>query len=507
MATTIQEPNDVDMSELTPENIGNFAMIMYQKSQTEAGLKQLALGNLKKFLNYNNYKADNLATLIGFEKDSGTDNTKYDYDGDIPVPSETLKDQLQAVADQAGVTIHPSSGVTSLKDRIDSNDNDIEELQGYVKDGWTEGGTSHDGLLDRMASAESNISSLAEEIGQSAPGGETLTERVSAAEDDITTIQGQIGDTSTSGTILYDVNKNTNDIASINTEIGTDSPESGIKGRVKALETKVGDTDSGLVKDMSDVKSEITDITTDIGTDSTQDSIKGRIKDLENVVGDSNSGLVKDVADINAEIGSDFIEDKTITERIKTNEEDIAELKTTASSAYKFQGTVDSNSYSNWISGIGDFKNGYVWNALDKLTIVVNKRPSGTETITVNAGENFAFIEDKENYIYGYFDQLGTTIDISELETKVNELESRFSNTTGKWSSSGLNGTYLVCGAPIISSTVTNIAFIGTFQNGALTTQDVVDLSGNFANNFTKDATTNTVTANSAFNLNNFKIG
>ena len=64
---------------------------------------------------------------------------------------------------------------------------------------------------------------------------------------------------------------------------------SALAARVEALETTVGDSDSGLVKDVDTLE-------TTVG-----DSEGGLVKDvdtLETTVGDSEGGLVKDVADL-----------------------------------------------------------------------------------------------------------------------------------------------------------------------------------------------------------------
>ena len=52
------------------------------------------------------------------------------------------------------------------------------------------------------------------------------------------------------------------------------SGDSTIAGKVEALETAVGDSSSGLVKDVADIE-------TAIGTESTEGSILARIKALE----------------------------------------------------------------------------------------------------------------------------------------------------------------------------------------------------------------------------------
>ena len=50
---------------------------------------------------------------------------------------------------------------------------------------------------------------------------------------------------------------------------------------ITALKTTVGNSSSGLVKDVSDAQSDITALETAIGDESTANSILGRIKALE----------------------------------------------------------------------------------------------------------------------------------------------------------------------------------------------------------------------------------
>ena len=65
---------------------------------------------------------------------------------------------------------------------------------------------------------------------------------------------------------------------------------------IGALETAVGDDNSGLIKDVADLK-------TAVGSSS--GGLVKAVGDLETAVGDADSGLVKGVADINTEIGTD----------------------------------------------------------------------------------------------------------------------------------------------------------------------------------------------------------
>ncbi len=80
---------------------------------------------------------------------------------------------------------------------------------------------------------------------------------------------------------------------------------------IEALETIVGDSDAGLVKDVADAQEDITA--------------------LETTVGDSDAGLVKDISDITAAIGDEETAD-TILYRIKALEDAATSTETESSS-------------------------------------------------------------------------------------------------------------------------------------------------------------------------------
>ena len=61
-----------------------------------------------------------------------------------------------------------------------------------------------------------------------------------------------------------------------------DSANGGEASDITALETTVGDSKSGLVKDVADAQSDITALETAIGDESTEGTILARIKALEN---------------------------------------------------------------------------------------------------------------------------------------------------------------------------------------------------------------------------------
>lgn len=80
------------------------------------------------------------------------------------------------------------------------------------------------------------------------------------------------------------------DIAEINTTI---SGEGGLDARLDALEDAVGDSTSGLIKDVDDLEITVGDNTAGLVKD---------VDDLETTIGDSSSGLVKNVNDVQSAI-------------------------------------------------------------------------------------------------------------------------------------------------------------------------------------------------------------
>ena len=108
------------------------------------------------------------------------------------------------------------------------------------------------------------------------------------------------------------------DVADLQTAVGT-------------LETTVGDANSGLVKDVADNATAIGSLETTVG-DATSGLVKD-VEDLQTTVGDSNGGLVKDVDDLQTTIGdpADTSSDDTVYGAINTINENIGDPSDTAS--------------------------------------------------------------------------------------------------------------------------------------------------------------------------------
>lgn len=419
---TVREPNDIDKSEITEQGVENFAAIVYEKSPTNPGLKQLGLADLKSVLDYNSHKADNIALLCGFPKDAEEDEHCYDYkNGNVTLPAEgTLVSQIQAVAANAGVPVTQSSPLNPLAPRLAK----VETNLGTLSD------DPDKTLVERMDDAEDEIRGLAEEIGTYSPSGTPLTNRVANLE---TTVNG--------------------------------NGEPGLTAKVADLESAVGDSSSGLVKDVSQLKGEVETAST---------------------------GLMDQVAALNDEVGSHTEgATGTLNERVAQNTTDITNLKATAASAYKFQGSLTLAQVQTWEAdaAIGRFDNGYVWDCSESLCINFNN-----VEYKFGKGTNFAYIGTKTEPQNARLDELGMNLDVSAITDRLDDLEGKFTSNNGtinSWDSSTLVGTYLISGYKKLGQLTTTFAFIGMFDiGGTLMTNAPIDLNSNFGDLFEVDSTT-----------------
>ena len=200
---------------------------------------------------------------------------------------------------------------------------DVDDLQNVVGD--EHGGLVKDvddlidvvgdddsGLIKDVNDLESSVSGIPIVVANPAgtPTGSLVTLGI---DDDIYTISGGGGGSGTevianpSGTAAADLEKVS--IAGIIYDIPT-TDITALTERVSDLETVVGDSSSGLVKDVSDLDDGLNALSDSLDSLSyvVGDNNSGlvhdvnqfdtRIDDLENVVGDDNSGLVKDDNDI-----------------------------------------------------------------------------------------------------------------------------------------------------------------------------------------------------------------
>ena len=450
----IQEPSDIDVSEITDLNMDRYAMIMYKQDQTSGGIKQLVLGSLKRFLNYSSTKSDNIAKLIGFPKDSGTDNTKYDYNGEVTIPSGavTVLQSIQAVADQAGVSTTPSSFDKSVSTRV-------SELEDYVVNGYDDSGVSKDGLLTRVTNNESEIDDLWSQVGGGGGGGSsTLTTRVSSLEDKMgnnalptgTTVTEMIGSTALpSGETLSHLTTD------MNIKIGDESTANSILGRIKTAETN------------------ISDLTTTTGGLTT-----------------TTEGHTVQIDAINDILGSRAPSTGTVWDNIRA-------LKTTVSSTYKYMGSLDSTSVTAFVAKLnaGECENGEVYNCSEAISF---DYPVGT-TNTYREGENFAVVKhDGQTPLYT-LDSLGMGVDLTDIENRltninaeITALKARYGQSVdSNWTSGTMTGSYIFGGSVIISGSQTSIGFMATLDNGIVIggVSGVSKINSSFDNIFTVNTT------------------
>ena len=150
---------------------------------------------------------------------------------------------------------------------------------GYVKGAYNQTmkainkleSTKQNALSQDQLTAISNVSSL--------------SNRMDTAENDIDALETTVGDANSG--LVKDVDDLQTTVGDANSGLVKDVADNTTD--ISALETTVGDSTSGLVKDVDDLQTTVGDSTSGLVKD---------VDDLQTTVGDSNSGLVKDVADL-----------------------------------------------------------------------------------------------------------------------------------------------------------------------------------------------------------------
>lgn len=467
MATEIAEPADLPLGAIDDTTATRYRMIVYQQAQDDAGIKTLGLADWKNYLNFNGVAVDNVATFVGI------DVNEYNYRATTlqPLPEGVLNivSRIANLVANTGVPDTPQTGYTTLTDRAST-------LEDYVKNGWIDTSettpVSYDGLLTRTLNAESEIDELWENVG------------------------------------------------------GGTSPSSTLTSRVQALETTVGDSNSGLVQDTNTLKTEM-----GAGYDQTKGDVSTRLNNLETNVGTEESGgtaatgifaRLKTLDDDVGVSGYDLMSKGSVSSRLDRIEEvegvpanydvsvsgtllgRIETVESVAGAAYSYKGTVVSvvndstpvteklvleNGDEIILADMGAGQNGNIFNigpATDPYIEIIF--PAGVTT-RYQKGANIAWVWDADTST-GRFDELGSSIDVQSIETDidnlqndvedlqidVNSLKAKFKNNgsspTSTWDSTGLSGIFLVVGRkPHTSPTETDFndkveSFIGYFGNG-----------------------------------------
>ena len=415
MAVDIQEPNDLPPNAITDDNANRYEILVYEQSQDVAGIKRLAIAGWKDYLGFNSHKVNNVAHYLGMPSDYA-----WETDADVPYEGTTVTDQVDTLATKLGISQEPGT-FDPLYPRFQTVENEVNGT----------GSPAAGGLIQRMAQAETDIQSIEEEIGSSGGGSGSLTAR-------ITTLENKVG----------------------NEASGSD-PATGLINDVRNLQTTVGDSASGLVKDVSDNTSNITTLQTTVG-----DSTSGLVKDvttLQSVVGDDNSGLVKKVNDLESKV---YFYKGNITD--VTNSGD-------TTTAITVDGTTITVSVDN-------LKNGWVYN--------INPSASGVDSLIINGekynrGENVAIINDGSTV---KFDKLGANIDVEEVEEIKEKVDAMsmvvFIPSGGSWNSSNLkSGIYqFSCFMQGLSSET--VTFILSIDDSGTAQGQTIDLSNNFTTYF-----------------------
>lgn len=418
MAVEIQEPNDIPGGSLTPATEDNYEILVYQKSEDAAGIKRMAISGWKDYLEFNSHKVNNVASYVGMPSDY-----PWNEDSDIPYGGTTVTNQIDTLATKLGISQEPGT-FDPLYPRFQTVEDEVNGT----------GEPASGGLMQRMSQAETDIQSIEEEIGSSGGSSGSLTSRINALE---TTVGG-----STSGLVKG--------VADINTEIGDDGTSGSIKGRIKVNEDNIASN------------------TTDIGN-------------LQATVGDSSSGLVKNVTDLQATVGD-------------SNSGLVKQVRDLESKVYRFSGSIinvddpDNTTViilsDNTQINIEDLENGQVFdiNPVSENSI---KMTINSTSKTYSKGNNIAWTVLKDGT--GYFDELGMNIDIEQLnnlQTDVNELKSYFQtiDIDSSWTSASIpSGIYQFSSVFGPAAGKVLSIFILSFDNtGSSLTTKPVDVSGNF---------------------------
>ena len=236
--------------------------------------------------------------------------------------------------------------------------------------------------------------------------------------------------------------------------------------------------------------------TTVNGNGGSNPGLSADVAQLKDEVETASTGLMDQVTALRTEIGTPPTGASDINTRVEQNTSDIADLKTTAAAAYKFQGSLTPAQVSTWQTDAasGLFKNGYVWDCSDALTINFN----GTR-YEFAKGTNFAYVGANPPDSNTKLDELGMNIDTTKIENDIKALQGKFvtepeesGQLITSWDSTNLkNGTYLITGYQTLGSATTQFAFIASFNSvGGSLTSTPIDLSQNFSSFFRQDPTT-----------------
>ena len=281
--------------------------------------------------------------------------------GALAAKDKILRTDLDATLEQNIVDLESAShthnnktvldGITSAKieawDKVANKADAATTLAGYgITDAYTK--TEIDGKLGgafHYKGTKENFAALIADVTEPSIGdvyniqtaGGTDSQGVAIkAGDNVVCKTAKVGDTAAE----WDVLAGTVDLSAYYNKTETDSKIKdakdalqgsidGVSNRVDALETTVGDAESGLVKDVATLKT-------------SSSSADQKIAALENTVGNSTKGLVKDVAD-NASAIATLNGDESTAGSVKKAVKDASDaLNTAISNITKDGGTIDT---------------------------------------------------------------------------------------------------------------------------------------------------------------------
>lgn len=229
-----------------------------------------------------------------------------------------------------------SNDTTGLRGAIKTNADDIDAIETAI---------GENGLGGRMDTAEEDIDDLQTVVGNASSGlvkdVADLKSIADSAGDAIDEINAAIGTNGLGGRL----NTAEDDIDTLQTLVGT-SDKDGLRGSVSTLQTTVGNASGGLVQTVGQhttaigtLDQEVQNINAAIGADNSSGlraAIKTNADDidaLEGVVGNSDSGLVKNVTDLQTTVGSstsglvkDVADLDSALESLSDDVEDLAEI-------------------------------------------------------------------------------------------------------------------------------------------------------------------------------------
>lgn len=466
MAVTIQEPASIPGSSITPENANRYHVLVYEQAQDDAGIKRLRISDWKNYLGFNTHKVDNLESYTGMDP-----NFPWDSDADIDYDFDTygkpdLTKRIENLKDKLGVSYN--DGVIS--ETINAKLNRIEQqINGNPVTTPT---TSSTGIQADLNQAIIDLHSLEEEVGSASGGSGTLTERIGTLE------QAVNGDGSTTG----------------------------LRPEVNILNTTIfGDSSlpqpNGLQVDVGALQNDVTALNIAVGIPySGSDSLANRTDALE------------------TKVGNETITDGSISANINTIKGDISDIRSSITNLYTYQGDIydidgDATHKTTWIDTsfdvampnhilLSDLETGWVYNINvgQGNTLKIYTDDSGSFVEYTN-GTNISWIKDTtQPNGWGKFDELGSAIDVSEVNTlkdKVTTLESKFKTedvTAGNtWSSSSMiNIPGIYTFSTLIPASGSNpsvlCAFTAAIDSSGMISGTPADCSGNFSTYFQIDS-------------------